>query len=118
MLDCGGFLVITVPAMMQLWSRWDKVLHHFRRYHRADLAALFGVEQWEQVYLNYINTAALPAVWWVRRDRGGDEYHRSEEYMPPSWLNTCLRWLFVIPAKWRWLRMPCGVGLIIVLRKR
>lgn len=114
----GGLLVISVPALMQLWSEWDVVLHHFRRYHRADLAALFGPEKWERRYLKYVNTAALPAVWWLRRGRRAGDSHRSEEQIPPAWLNTILRWLFVFPAQRRWVPAPCGVGLLIVLRKR
>ena len=33
----GGVVVITVPALMMLWSDWDVALHHFRRYTRRSL---------------------------------------------------------------------------------
>ncbi len=117
-LKPGGLLVVTVPAMRQLWSDWDVALHHFRRYHRTDLAALFAAENWDRLYLNYINVAAFPAVWWLRRGRKPDDSTRSEEMIPPRPLNAVLRWLFVAPAKLPWLRAPFGVGLMIVLRKR
>jgi 2-polyprenyl-3-methyl-5-hydroxy-6-metoxy-1,4-benzoquinol methylase len=37
LLKPGGVAVVTVPASMALWSDWDEVLHHFRRYSRAQL---------------------------------------------------------------------------------
>ncbi|MCF3650845.1 class I SAM-dependent methyltransferase [Synoicihabitans lomoniglobus] len=117
-LKPGGLLVITVPAMMQLWSDWDQALHHFRRYSRSGLAALFHDAQWEQCYLKYVNTAAFPAVWWMRRGRRSEDAVRQEDRLPPNWLNHVLRWLFVWPAVRRWCPAPFGVGLIIVLRKR
>ncbi len=39
-LKSGGYLLITVPAFQWLWSRWDVVLHHKRRYTVADLTRL------------------------------------------------------------------------------
>ena len=35
----GGLIVITVPALRWLWSDWDVVLHHRRRYHRRPILA-------------------------------------------------------------------------------
>ena len=65
----GGIAAITVPASMALWSDWDVALHHYRRYHRRQLAALFDPAAWEIVYLN------------------------------STWLNALLRRLFVGLAK-------------------
>ena len=50
LLKPGGIALVTVPASMALWSDWDEVLHHFRRYHRAQLRALFPAAQWEIVH--------------------------------------------------------------------
>jgi ubiquinone/menaquinone biosynthesis C-methylase UbiE len=117
-LKPGGVLVITVPAMMVLWSNWDEVLHHHRRYERESLARLFDSSLWERRYLKYVNTAAFPLVWWIRRRRKSGDSTASEEFLPPSWLNTVLRWMFVFPARKAWFPAPFGVGLIVVLRKR
>ena len=69
LLKPGGVALVTVPASMALWSDWDVVLHHFRRYSRPQLRALFPDDRWELLYVNYTNVVVYPAVWLVRRWR-------------------------------------------------
>jgi ubiquinone/menaquinone biosynthesis C-methylase UbiE len=120
----GGIAAITVPASMALWSDWDVALHHYRRYHRRQLAALFDPAAWEIVYLNYTNVAVFPAVWIVRKTRMlltrlgvRPATARTEDRLPPIWLNALLRRLFVGLAKTR-LPFPFGVSLLLVARRR
>ena len=121
LLKPGGVALVTVPAGMALWSDWDTALHHYRRYARPQLRALFPDTQWELVHVNYTNVAVYPAVWLVRRWRkwfppqGGAA--RREDQLPAPWLNGVLRWLFVRPAYWR-VPFPFGVSLLLVARKR
>jgi len=121
LLRPGGVALVTVPASMALWSDWDVALHHYRRYSRPQLKALFPVEQWELLHVNYTNVAVYPAVWLVRRWRqwfpAAEGAVRTEDRLPAAWLNAVLRWLFVRPAFWR-LPMPFGVSLLLVARKR
>ncbi len=114
----GGLAVVTVPASMRLWSDWDVSLHHFRRYERASLAALFG-EGWTVEHVAYVNVFAFPLVWLVRRLRGGKPGGgpRAEDRLPPRWLNALLRFCFVAPAKRGWFPAPFGVGLLLVARR-
>ena len=121
LLKSGGVALVTVPAGMALWSDWDVALHHFRRYHRAQLKALFPTEQWELVHVNYTNVVVYPVVWLVRKWRRwfsrGAAGVRSEDQLPAPWLNTLLRALLVRLAYWR-LPFPFGVSLLLVARKR
>lgn len=114
----GGVLVLTVPAMMQLWSNWDVVLHHFRRYHRQGLRDMLAEDQWEIEHIKYVNTVVFPLVWAARRFRGPDGSTESEEYIPPTWINAFLRWVFVRTAISRWWPAPFGVGLLLVARRK
>ena len=121
LLKPGGVALVTVPAGMALWSDWDEALHHFRRYSRSQLRALFPVDQWEVMHVNYTNVFVYPAVWAVRKWRklfpaaaGGV---RSEDKMPAKWLNALLRWQFVSMAFSR-VPFPFGVSLILVVRRR
>lgn len=121
LLKPGGVALVTVPAGMALWSDWDVALHHYRRYSRAQLKALFPPEHWDLLHVNYTNVAVYPAVWLLRRWRkwfppAGQEV-RSEDRLPAPWLNALLRWLFVRPAFWR-VPLPFGVSLLLVARKR
>jgi len=122
LVRAGGVVVITVPALRWLWSDWDEALHHRRRYHRSDLAALCTRPGAELVHLAYFNSLALPAIAAVRALRrlapgrsgsGG----RMEDNIPPAPLNTLLRSAMVAPACWRWPRPPLGVSLLAVLRR-
>lgn len=117
----GGLCVATAPADMALWSDWDEVLHHQRRYDRRGLRALFSGPEWELLHLNYTNVLAYPAVWAVRRWRSirpaGAGAARAEDRIPFEPLNSLLREGFQRLAMWR-LPFPFGVSLLVVARRR
>lgn len=117
----GGLCVATVPADMALWSDWDEVLHHQRRYDRPGLRALFRGPEWELLHVNYTNVLAYPAVWAVRRWRRISPARpgaaRAEDRVPPAPLNALLRESFQRLAMWR-LPLPFGVSLLLVARRR
>lgn len=123
LLKPGGIALVTVPASMALWSDWDVSLHHYRRYHRAQLKALFPGERWEIVHVNYTNVPVFPLVWLIRRwralfpARSGQAQARSEDRVPAAWINRFLQASFVSPAFWR-VPFPFGVSLLLVARKR
>jgi ubiquinone/menaquinone biosynthesis C-methylase UbiE len=123
LLKPGGLAVVTVPAGMALWSDWDEALHHYRRYSRPQLRALFPPAGWELVHVNYTNVVAYPAVWLVRKWRrwrsqpGTVNGPRAEDQSLPRWLNTLLRGILVRLALMR-LSFPFGVSLVLVARRR
>lgn len=127
LLKPGGLAVVTVPASMALWSDWDVALHHFRRYHRAQLKALFPTEAWDVVHCNYTNVLVYPAVWSVRKWRARragaaqpkakDRAVRSEDRIPARPVNALLRAQFTRLAHWR-VPFPFGVSLLLVARRR
>jgi SAM-dependent methyltransferase len=124
LLKPGGIAAVTVPASMALWSDWDTALHHFRRYHRTQLRALFPATEWELVHVNYTNVLVYPAVWLARKWRAlrrrlglKESAVRAEDQLPPRWLNSLLRAQFVALAKWR-VPFPFGVSLLLVARRR
>jgi len=123
LLRPGGLAVVTVPAGMALWNDWDRALHHYRRYSRRQLRALFPAAQWELVHVNYTNVAVYPAVWvarrWLRRSGGDSEgvRLRAEDRLPPRWLNRLLRSVFVGFGRSR-IPFPLGVSLLLVARRR
>lgn len=121
LLKPGGVALVTVPASMALWSYWDVSLHHFRRYSRPGLKAIFPDDQWELVYVNYTNIVAFPVAWVLRKLRrskpAGDTANRMEDKIPPAWLNGILRRLFVTLAFWR-VPFPFGLSLVLVARRR
>jgi len=124
LLKPGGLAVVTVPASMALWSDWDVTLQHYRRYDRAQLRALFPAAGWEIVYVNYTNAVVYPPVWLVRKWRAwrprlglGAARSRTEDRVPPRWLNALLGAMFVGMGRWR-VPLPFGVSLLLVARRR
>jgi len=114
----GGTLVVTVPAMMSLWSDWDVSLHHQRRYGKRSLMALFASLPVNIEHCSYINVIAMPLVWIARKARalGLGGASRAEDRIPPTFLNQALHTAFVGPGCSR-ISFPFGVGLLLVARK-
>jgi ubiquinone/menaquinone biosynthesis C-methylase UbiE len=118
----GGLIVVTVPAQRRLWSDWDVLMHHRRRYQRGDLLALLDPAEVELLHCAYFNTLMLPPIWLVRAwrrwfpPRPGAP--RAEDAIPPRPLNALLYHAMVAPACWGWFRPPAGVSLLAVLRRR
>lgn len=62
-LKINGLLVITVPAFNWLWSSWDVVLHHQRRYTTNNLVRILKKENFEVIKISYIYSfLVLPAL--------------------------------------------------------
>lgn len=122
-LKPGGSLVVTVPAFQALWSDWDVILHHFRRYRRGPLRDLLAGSGFEVQRCAYINVLVFPAVWLLRKWRThfpappSKAGARAEEKVPPEWLNRLLYGTFVGLAKQSVIPFPFGVGLLAVARK-
>lgn len=122
LLQPGGIAVLTVPAGQNLWSDWDERLHHFRRYSRRQLVALFPAAQWEIVHVNYTNVLAYPVVWLIRKwrrwfPRPVSAGARAEDRLPSRGLNDLLRLAFVGLARMRF-PLPFGVSLLLVARRK
>lgn len=121
LLKPGGIALVTVPASRALWSDWDVALHHFRRYRRNELRALFPAGDWELIHVNYTNVPAYPAVWllrrWRRWFRPTAASARAEDRQPPAPINAMLKRMFVGMAFWR-IPFPFGVSLLLVARRR
>ena len=59
----GGIILITVPAHQWLYSYWDKMLGHFRRYAKGDLIKLCRQVKLRLVLLSFYSSFfLLPAI--------------------------------------------------------
>lgn len=117
-LKPGGYLLATVPARMELWSDWDIVLQHHRRYTKGSLRDLFERNACRIVHLNYTNVCVYPLVWLIRSwQRSFPRANRAEDRIPWAPLNVLLRRLFVWTGLCR-IPWPRGVSLLILAVKR
>lgn len=118
-LVSDGKAVITVPAYMFLWSAFDEMNHHKRRYTLSELntklvQAGFVVEK-----ISYYNTLLFPVVYVVRMlnnilNRDGS----SDVEMPSKPVNFMLGKIFIIEKYMlKFVNLPFGVSILAVVRK-
>lgn len=119
LLKPGGALVVTVPAFPFLWSAHDEMLHHRRRYRRAELLGRIGAAGLHVVRATYFNTLLFPAVAGVRLARRLVTLPvATDDALPPPWLNALLGGIFSLERRWLAAApLPLGVSLLAVARR-
>ena len=113
----GATLIITVPALQSLWSEWDAVLGHFRRYDRASLRAVLADCPVRIRELSFLFPELVPAGM-LRRvlPRGAAGKGSGEFPLLPAAVNELLYWIgrCSMPVA-RWL--PFGTSLYMRIEK-
>lgn len=120
-LQKNGLLIITVPALSWLWSEWDKVLHHQRRYNKYDIISVLSRNNFEVIYTTYLYSfLVLPALI-IRRIK--QRLFRKKEYTSDFRLsNTLLNWLMSYASKIEFkiaqvIPIPFGTTILVVAKK-
>lgn len=92
-MEAGAMVLMTVPAMPSLWSNWDVLLGHYRRYTKASLASAVEPSGFEIVERSYLFPELIPLGWWRRlRERAGADGAADDAEFPdlPDPLNETL----------------------------
>ena len=114
-----GWLLIYTPALPWLYNEHDRIVHHKRRYRRAELgekiqSAGYGVE-----HLAYANALVLPLVLLARAlAKLGPPGRHQEMEVPHSLINSALTAL--CHAEEPLVRhdlLPIGMSLVALARK-
>lgn len=118
----GSLLLLTVPAMPSLWSRWDVVLGHYRRYRKSTLASAIAGLPFAVEETAYLFPELLP-LGWIRRLRlgqgaeiGPDEAASAEFPDLSRPVNEGLYRLGSLTMRLR-RQMPAGTSLFAALRR-
>ena len=88
-----GLLIVTVPALPALWSFWDELAGHHRRYTAASLRALLEGAGWHAVDCRYFFHAAVAPLW-LRRNAKRRGTERLEFPELPGWMNGIVEGAF------------------------
>lgn len=111
----GGHLVILVPALPSLWSTWDELLHHKRRYTRKTLREHLVRGGFDVLALQYCFAGiTLPA--WYRARFGMASAAAGQFARVSPWLNALLVFVFDLESRFPW--WPLGTTLAAVARRR
>jgi SAM-dependent methyltransferase len=116
-MDPGATLLLTVPAMPSLWSAWDEMLGHHRRYTKESLRQAVGslplaVEEESYVFPELIPAGAARRLR-MRGPRGAEEAEFPHLSRP---LNEALYRIGRASMKRR-RRWPAGTSLFARLRR-
>ena len=93
----GGKIIITVPAHQWLWSLYDNVAHHKRRYTKRDLREKLKENGFEVIEIKYFFMCIAPLLF-LRRifkpDKGGNYAgYRAEDSVNNRFINKIFLWL-------------------------
>lgn len=62
LLPVNGKILLTVPAHKSLWSYFDDISHHYRRYEKSDLHNLLQQQGLQVEYLTFFQSITYPIV--------------------------------------------------------
>jgi SAM-dependent methyltransferase len=127
----GGYLVITVPAFMWLWSHNDVLNDHKRRYTTGELRGKLDLVGFHSRRMTYNNFLVLPlAVPLILLRRGtaqepdlgsphfDDESYQVEMEPAPPLINTILSAVTWTESQvLRWISLPLGTSIICIAHK-
>jgi ubiquinone/menaquinone biosynthesis C-methylase UbiE len=114
-LKLGGKVIVTVPAFKFLWSAEDERLHHYRRYDKKTLSALFS--GWKIERVSYFNFFLFLPILFARKvlrlaDNG------EELKIGMRVINKILYSIFQAEvALLGWVNLPFGVSCLGIFSK-
>lgn len=117
----NGVVLITVPAFMFLWTKHDERAHHFRRYTRHELREKLKSAGLEPMFVSYYNFFLFPPIVFVRflQKFFAPKNETSDFSRSPKVMNALFASLFGAERfLLRYVRLPFGVSLIAVARKK
>jgi SAM-dependent methyltransferase len=124
----GGVLVISVPAYRFLWTYWDDILGHRRRYTTRMMREAVTSEGFRVRKVSYSNALILVPAVLVRvakslllrlsSRRGGESEPGSDFIEVPRPLNSALVAYYRLEAAWlRHGGLPFGLSVVCVAEK-
>jgi len=113
-----GIAVLTVPAHPFLFSSWDKILGHHRRYSKSLLQLALRKAGFQTILISYHNVLSfIPALIIRGKDRLFNGRIESAEFpRVPEIINKCLKWWGRLESALISINLPIGLSFFIVLK--
>lgn len=116
----NGVIIITVPAYPWLFSYWDILHQHKRRYTADQLTKVLQRKGFTVEHISYFNTVLFPIILGVRVIKSLLRSHKegTDCYELPYKANSFLAKLFSIETAFVTNHsLPFGVSLLVIARK-
>ena len=120
LLKPGGSLILTVPALMKLWSYNDELNHHFRRYEKDELVTKVTQAGFKITKCSFYDSYLYVPAYITRSVKNRLNIRKSDvkETTNDSILNKILKRIFVSEKKrLRAGEFKKGVSLIMACKK-
>ncbi len=117
-LKKGGIMILTVPAYQWLWSTWDEVLRHKKRYSKGDLETLVKKYGFTIMRSSYMYSFLVLPAYVFRMLKSHKQSYESDFSTNPPLINFLFTLLstieryFVVRG-----RIAFGTSLILVCKK-
>jgi len=115
-----GICVITVPAYQWLWSTWDVVLKHKRRYTKNELLAKVSARGLHPLYASYVFSFLPIPVILVRRlkshlpaGRYGSDFQITSPFINKLFFGLCVLEQSIMNV----VPLPFGTSIVFVAQK-
>ena len=122
-LKPGGVLIVTVPAYQWLYSYWDKMMGHERRYSCGSLKKLMANNGFNILYLSYFSCLVLfPAIlvrFFKSLFKVKEEPISDFQTLPLKLISEPIlrSYVFLEQILLKFVKLPFGLSLILVARK-
>lgn len=119
-LKKSGILIATVPAFPSLWSRWDEVLHHKRRYTKKTLERVLQKSGFKTTKISYVHSFLFIPSLIIRKIKEVlyKDYYPSDFKLSNKTLNNLLGNIAKLERLFiKNVDIPFGTSLIVVARK-
>jgi SAM-dependent methyltransferase len=121
-LKPNGTLIVSVPAYPSLFSYWDKMLGHYRRYSKKQLTSLFNQTDWELKFISHAFMLNLLPVILVRQFKKHNKNQSVSDFQttPLKFISQPLLKLnasfeeFCIPN----ISLPFGLSIVAVITNK
>jgi SAM-dependent methyltransferase len=123
LLEANGVLLLTVPAHPHLWSYFDEISGHCRRYEKDELRLKLERSGFKVEFLTGYMASIYPLMYLTRRFKSKGKQQPgealSEEVRVVPIINGILSLLLSLESKWlsRRKQLPFGASLVAIARK-
>lgn len=120
-LKNDGFLIISVPAYKFLWSKWDEILNHKRRYTRYSLKKILIANKFKIIKISYMFPYLVLPSLIIRPIKNllyNDNYP-SDFKLSNSFINKMMIVFSIVERKiMSILYIPFGTSIICICQKK